>query len=65
MSISLSILNIFYFFNEVDESVKSPLSNEPIKSRFGLNATVPKFNEKTCPLVSGQPTLMFHYLGGH
>ena len=44
MSLSPSILNIF-FFNEEDESVKSPRSNEPIKSKFGLNATSEGFNE--------------------
>ena len=47
MSLSPSILNIFFPFNKEDESVKSPRSNEPIKSRFGLNATVPRFNENS------------------
>ena len=44
--------------NEEDGSVKSPRSNEPIKSRFGLNATVPRFNEKTLAHNIIRPTLV-------
>ena len=34
----------------MDDSVESPVSIEPIKSRFGLNVTERRINEKSCVL---------------
>ena len=46
MSLSPPKLNICFFFNEENDSVKSPHSNEPIKSDFGLHLMFGRINEK-------------------